>query len=34
MSAEELNIGDYVRTKDGIIWKPNKIEEIEGKRIH
>ena len=31
MSAKELNIGDYVRTKDGIIWKPNKIEEIEGK---
>ncbi len=26
-----MNIGDYVRTKDGIIWKPNKIEEIEGK---
>ena len=26
-----MNVGDYVRTKDGILWKPKQIEEIEGK---
>jgi len=26
-----MRIGDYVRTNDGNIWKPYKIENIEGK---
>lgn len=31
MIIMKINVGDYVRTKDGIIWKTKKIEEIEGK---